>query len=135
MSTTPSLSARKRPLDDHDDANQERIKRRAVGEVHTAPIDQKNRMELYLMLQSCKTWDTYRQILNLAYQDDEFKLALALNDSPERLRLKALEHLDEDSRPRIIRLISEIQLDQRYFDPSSLFPSIITHKIQKIQKI
>jgi hypothetical protein len=133
--TGPSLSGRKRPLDEADDVEPERRKRQEIDETYTTPIDQKSRMELYQILRACKTWETYRHFLNLAYKVDESRLALALNDSPEKLRLKALTYLDDDRRARIIDLIFEIQLGKYWFDPSSLFPSVMTRQVQSIMLI
>jgi len=87
-------------------------------------------METFQMLQKCKIFNDCLSILNDVYKEDgELRLALALNDCKERYRRDALKKLDPEMRLRIVRLISNVQLDKARFDPRSLFPSVITEEI------
>ena len=65
----------------------------------------------------------------MAYKDGELSLALASIKSPDKLRLKALNNLSGTLRSRMVDLMSRIQEDKDYFDPKSVFPSVITSKL------
>jgi hypothetical protein len=123
----PSVSTRKRPLE-VDDTGQPNAKRPAplLNESRTAPFNQKDRMELYIHLRACRTWESYCRVLNAIPKTDEFTIALALNDSAEWARLRALSQLDARLYSRIIKNVSEIQMDKDRFDPKSLFPCVAT---------
>ena len=125
----PSSSDRKRPLDEVDDVDEPQAKRQAVDVDRITFIDLKSRMELFLILKACKEWKYYSPILNISHKIGEVALALALNDSPEPLRLRALEKLNPDELSQMSSLISEIQLDKARFDPKSIFPSVITGQV------
>jgi len=123
----PSVSARKRPLE-IDDTSQPHAKRPALlqNEFQTAPFRQRDRMELYIHIRACRTWNSYCRVLNSIPKKNEFTIALALNDSAEWARLRALSQLDAQLYSRIIKTVSEIQMDKNRFDPKSLFPCVAT---------
>jgi hypothetical protein len=125
LPTPPAVSSRKRPLEvDVDDTIQPHAKRPAFG-------SQKSRMELYVRLLDCQTWESYCRILNTIPKNDEFTIALALNDSAEWARLMALNQLEAQLYSRIIENISEIQMDKNRFDPKFLFPCVATNKFME----
>ena len=120
--------SRKRRQDAIDSTDEPVTKRQQIIDPRLS-IDLKSRMQLFLVLQGCKTWNTYDTILNMTHKSNEVKFALALNDSPQKLRLKALERLDHDTYTRILALICEIQLDRKRFDPTSSFPTVVTYQL------
>lgn len=125
----PALSNRKQPADDtgdDDDTPQKRVKWQDEDDFF---FNQKARMAIYQILQTCETWNDYHPYLNMAYKESTLILALALIDSPEELRLKALNVLNDDIRSLIINLISRIQEDKDRFDPKGVFPTVITREL------
>jgi hypothetical protein len=126
------VTSRKRPLE-VDDTNQPHAKRRVSlpNKSLTVSFRQKDRMELYERLRACRTWEPYCQLLNAIPKTHEFTIALALNDSAEWARLRALSQLDAQLHSKIINIISEIQMDKSRYDPNSLFPCVATKDFMK----
>jgi hypothetical protein len=126
------FSSLKRLLDD-DDTKQPEAKRprHSPYEVRRDDIDVKSRLQLYDNLRRCQNWGEYCEILNAIPREYKFVLALAINDAPEELRLRALREL-EFSRgvhySRIVHEITEIQMKKSKFDPQSLFPPVATNE-------
>ncbi|KAH6883893.1 hypothetical protein B0T10DRAFT_410712 [Thelonectria olida] len=121
----------KRPVGERPDADEPQAKRQTLDKPLTTLIHQKFRLDLYQALNKCKSWSKYYPILNYSHKIGEKELAIALHDSPEWLRLQALqrmERLNRDMKPRMLALISEIEIDKEQFDPLSIFPSVITGK-------
>lgn len=53
---------------------------------------------------------------------------MAINDIQEEFRPKALERLEQlgSLYLRIVSIISQIQIDKRWYDPKGLFPCVAT---------
>jgi hypothetical protein len=73
-------------------------------------------------------------VLNDAYTSDNTTLAEVIHDSPQHVRLWALEMLDTvdtKSRRTIIDAISEIESQKAYNDPVSALPAIMTDSLAR----
>ncbi|KEY75292.1 hypothetical protein S7711_08633 [Stachybotrys chartarum IBT 7711] len=115
----------KRPLEEEDDTNQRPTKRQPQANPFKSIA--KDRMELKNAFRDC-TWHQYLQVLSM-FGKDTHSIAIALMDSPEGLRLRAIQALKDNYRNEVVDAISDIQINKNRFDPYNLFPSIITHQI------
>ena len=94
--------------------------------LRSSPPNPQDRAKFYIRLGSVLDWPHFCELFNAISKRDEFAIALALNDSPQWARLRALKQLKDDVRSRILHNIFKIQLDRDDLDPKSLFPCVAT---------
>jgi hypothetical protein len=115
----------KRPREEEDDTNQARTKRQPQANPLKTMIQ--DRLAMNEIFRSCK-WNQYLELLN-RFGGDVHSVAVALADSPEKRRLRAIKNLKEGYRNEVVNAISDIQIHKHRFDPYNIFPSIVTQQI------
>jgi hypothetical protein len=70
-------------------------------------------------------------ILNEAYSSDSITFAKVIHDSPQHVRLWALEMLDTEFRRTIIDLISNMERQKENNDPLRALPTIMTDSLAR----
>ncbi|EXL38947.1 hypothetical protein FOCG_18427 [Fusarium oxysporum f. sp. radicis-lycopersici 26381] len=88
-----------------------------------------NRVRVYHRLLEMDIDETLCNALNVVYASDITILATAIHDSPQHIRLWALQQFDEKSRRTIIDLMSDIERQKENNDPKSALPTIMTDSL------
>ncbi|SPJ81826.1 uncharacterized protein FTOL_09231 [Fusarium torulosum] len=90
------------------------------------------RVRLYSLLQRFSLCDeNLCNILNEAYSSDRTTFAKIIHDSPQHVRLWALERLDAKFRREIINLMSDMEREKENNDPIRAFPTIMTDSLAR----
>ncbi|KAF4332931.1 hypothetical protein FBEOM_13264, partial [Fusarium beomiforme] len=90
--------------------------------------------QYHLLLKTELGDETVVGILNEAYTSDRTTLAIVIHDSPQHVRLWALEILntmDQEYRRTIIDAMSEIERQRTYNDPLCALPAIMTDSLAR----
>ncbi|KAK2134165.1 hypothetical protein NOF04DRAFT_1236964 [Fusarium oxysporum II5] len=88
-----------------------------------------NRVRVYHRLLEMDIDETLCNALNVVYASDITILATAIHDSPQHIRLWALQQFDEKFRRTIIDLMSDIERQKENNDPKSALPTIMTDSL------
>ncbi|KAM9874270.1 hypothetical protein VDGL01_11660 [Verticillium dahliae] len=124
----PGDVSRKRRLSLESDGEHQ-VKRQRYREDLKDGLDA--RLELFSLLQECKTKSQLIGILSQIHRD-EMTLAMALNDAPESLRRQAVSDLERRqpaAHARILQNMLQIQQSTERFDPQSIFPVLILREV------
>jgi hypothetical protein len=90
------------------------------------------RVRLYFLLQRTSLRDeNLCNILNEAYLSDSTTFAKVIHDSPQHVRLWALEMLDTEFRRTIIDLMSNMERQKENNDPICALPTIMTDSLAR----
>ncbi|KAK2686074.1 hypothetical protein QWA68_015244 [Fusarium oxysporum] len=90
-----------------------------------------NRVRVYHRLLEIDIDENLCNALNAVYTSDITILATTIHDSPQRIRLWALQQLDEKFRRTIIDLMSDIERQKGNNDPKSALPTIMTDSLAR----
>ncbi|EXM13948.1 hypothetical protein FOTG_17626 [Fusarium oxysporum f. sp. vasinfectum 25433] len=85
-----------------------------------------SRVRVYHRLLEIDIDENLCNALNVVYASDITILATTIHDSPQHIRLWALQQLDEKFRRTIIELMSDIERQKENNDPKSALPTIMT---------
>ncbi|RKK70091.1 hypothetical protein BFJ71_g17693, partial [Fusarium oxysporum] len=88
-----------------------------------------NRVRVYHRLLEVDIDEKLCNALNVVYASDITILATTIHDSPQHVRLWALQQLDEKFRRTIIELMSDIERQKEKNDPKSALPTIMTDSL------
>ncbi|KAM5526511.1 hypothetical protein FOXYSP1_21079 [Fusarium oxysporum f. sp. phaseoli] len=90
-----------------------------------------NRVRVYHRLLEIDIDEKLCNALNVVYASDITILATTIHDSPQHIRLWALQQLDEKFRRTIIELMSDIERQKEKNDPKSALPTIMTDSLAR----
>ncbi|KAH7228517.1 uncharacterized protein BKA55DRAFT_524104 [Fusarium redolens] len=90
-----------------------------------------NRVRVYHRLLEISIDENLCNALNVVYASDITILATTIHDSPQHIRLWALQQLDEKFRRTIIELMSDIERHKENNDPKSALPTIMTDSLAR----
>ncbi|KAG7404152.1 hypothetical protein Forpe1208_v015990 [Fusarium oxysporum f. sp. rapae] len=90
-----------------------------------------NRVRVYHRLLEIDIDENLCNALNVVYASDITILATTIHDSPQHIRLWALQQLDEKFRRTIIDLMSDIERQKENNDPKSALPTIMTDSLAR----
>ncbi|TVY62461.1 hypothetical protein Focb16_v004227 [Fusarium oxysporum f. sp. cubense] len=90
-----------------------------------------SRVRVYHRLLEIDIDENLCNALNIVYASDITILATTIHDSPQHIRLWALQQLDEKFKRTIIELMSDIERQKENNDPKSALPTIMTDSLAR----